>query len=371
MTTEVLQRTPLHDLHAELGARFCPFAGYEMPLQYREGLRAEHLHTRAQAGFFDVSHMGQVRVGGSDLHNTLAHALPVDFADWSEGVQRYSLLMNDRGGIEDDLMITRLPNEVRVVVNAACKEKDLELLRSRCPALTLDLLDAALIALQGPAAEQVLAALEPAVARLEFMQAATFRLLGADCLVSRSGYTGEDGFEISVPRDAAERLARELLAHASVKPSGLGARDTLRLEAGLHLYGQDMDGETSAGEASLTWAIACTRRGGGDKQGGFPGAERFLREEASGVSRRLVGLLGEEAVPIRHGTALVDKNGQEAGTVTSGTISPSTQRAIMLGYVAAQFSSDDALFAVVRGTRRPVQIVPLPFVPKRYKRRAR
>jgi len=362
-----LQRTPLHALNAGLGARFCPFAGYEMPLQYRDGLRAEHLHTRAQAGLFDVSHMGQLRVAGPGLHDALERALPLDFTGWPEGVQRYSLLLNDRGGIEDDLMVTCLKGEVRIVVNAGCRQTDLALLRSLCPGLSFELLDAALIALQGPAAEAVLASLEPATARLAFMQAGTFRLAGAACLVSRSGYTGEDGFEVSVPGEAAEPLARRLLGHPGVRPVGLGARDTLRLEAGLHIYGQDMNSSTTALEASLGWAIARSRRAGGTKQGGFPGAEVYLRQSREGTARRLVGLTGEEPVPIRHGAVLVESEGNEAGAVTSGTVSPSTQRAIMLGYVSAQFREGATLFAVVRGARRPVRVARLPFVPKRYK----
>jgi aminomethyltransferase len=363
MSSETLQRTPLYALHAELGARFCPFAGYEMPLQYREGLRAEHLHTRAQAGLFDVSHMGQLRVTGPGLHEALERALPLDFDGWPEGIQRYSLLLNERGGIEDDLMVTRLRDEVRIVVNAGCRQKDLALLRALCPRLSFELLDRALIALQGPAAEAVLAALEPTLAGLAFMQAAMF----GEWLVSRSGYTGEDGFEISLPRESAEALARQLLGHAAVKPVGLGARDTLRLEAGLHLYGQDMDANTTALEASLGWAIARSRRAGGRKEGGFPGAKVYLRQAGEGTARRLVGLLGEEPVPVRHGAALLDRDGNGVGVVTSGTVSPSTQRAIMLGYVALRLRDDAALFALVRGAGRPVRIAPLPFVPKRYK----
>jgi aminomethyltransferase len=363
MPSETLERTPLHALHLELGARFCPFAGYEMPLQYREGLRAEHLRTRSHAGLFDVSHMGQVRVTGAGMHQALERALPLDFDGWPEGVQRYSLLINERGGIEDDLMVTRLAGEVRIVVNAACKEKDLALLRALCPDLSFALLDDALIALQGPAAEVTL----PDARRLAFMQSGSFHLARAECLVSRSGYTGEDGFEISVPRASAERLARELLANPAVKPVGLGARDTLRLEAGLHLYGQDMDATTTVLEASLGRAIARSRRAGGKKEGGFPGAEVYLRQLRDGTSRRLVGLLGDEPVPVRHGAALVAADGAEAGTVTSGTVSPSTQRAIMLGYVDVRFGKDAALSAVVRDARRPVRITPLPFVPKRYK----
>jgi aminomethyltransferase len=351
------ERTPLHGLHAELGARFTPFAGYDMPIQYREGLRAEHLHTRAQAGFFDVSHMGQVRVTGPDLHAALERALPVDFDDWPVGQQRYSLLLNDRGGVEDDLMVTRLADEVRIVVNASGRQKDLELLRAYCPRLSFELLDRALVAVQGPAAEDAVAALKPEVRQLKFMQAAQI----GDWFVSRSGYTGEDGYEISLPRNTAEKTARQLLAQPAVKPVGLGARDTLRLEAGLHLHGQDMDANTTALEASLGWAIARSRRAGGKKAGGFPGAGM---EEPK---KKLVGLVGEEPVPVRHGSSLVDSAGKEVGTVTSGTVSPSTQRAIMLGYVANE-AREQPLFALVRGARRAVKVSPLPFVPKRYKR---
>jgi aminomethyltransferase len=355
------ERTALHGLHTELGARFTPFAGYEMPVQYRDGLRAEHLHTRSQAGLFDVSHMGQLRVSGPGLHAALERALPLDFEGWKPGVQRYSLLLNERGGIEDDLMVAALPDEVRIVANAGCKQKDVELLRSLCPALSFELLERALIALQGPAAEAALASLQPGVTGLKFMEAATF----GDWLVSRSGYTGEDGFEISVSNREAEPLARKLLANPAVRPVGLGARDTLRLEAGLHLYGQDMDADTTVMEASLGWAIARSRRAGGAKSGRFPGADVYLRQAREGTARKLRGLEGEEPVPVRHGAPLLDSNGRQVGMVTSGTISPSTQRAIMLGYVG---STEQKLFASVRGAPRPVRIAPLPFVPKRYKK---
>ena len=357
------ERTPLYALHAELGARFTPFAGYEMPIQYRDGLRAEHLHTRSQAGLFDVSHMGQVRVTGAGLHQALERALPLDFDGWPVGAQRYSLLLNERGGIEDDLMVTRLADEVRIVVNASGREKDLALLRALAPTLSFELLDRALIALQGPAAEQVFSLLKPEVRSLGFMQTGTF----GDWLVARSGYTGEDGYEISVPQGDAEPLARRLLADPAVKPVGLGARDTLRLEAGLHLYGQDMDEKTTAMEASLGWAIARSRRGGGRKEGGFPGAAVYLEQARNGTGRRLVGLTGEDPVPIRHGAPLIGPDDSVVGVVTSGTVSPSTQRAIMLGYVAVQHLAGP-LFASVRGSPRPVRVADLPFVPKRYKK---
>ena len=364
---DALRRTPLYALHAELGARFTPFGGYEMPVQYAEGLRAEHLHTRAAAGLFDVSHMGQVRVTGPGLHEALERALPVDFADWPVGKQRYTLLLNARGGIEDDLMAARLPDEVRLVVNAATKEKDIALLRQLCPHLTFEPLERALIALQGPLAERALAGLAPEAAELGFMSAATFSIAGTECLVSRSGYTGEDGYEISLPAEDAERLARALLAAREVKPVGLGARDTLRLEAGLHLYGQDMDENTTVLEASLRWAIAAARRGGGSKQGGFPGAHVYLRQVREGTKRQLVGLVGDEAVPIRHGAELVG-DGKSVGIVTSGTVSPSTGKAIMLGYVGPQLGPEAKLSALVRGTPRPVRMTKLPFVRKRYKK---
>jgi aminomethyltransferase len=353
-------RTPLYDLHGELGARFTSFAGYEMPVQYKDGLRAEHLHTRNHAGLFDVSHMGQVRVTGPRLFAALERALPLDFDDWPDGQQRYSVLLNDRGGIEDDLMVTRLKDEVRIVVNAATKEKDLAILRKVCPGLTFELLDAALIALQGPAAEAAF----PEASGLAFMRTGTF----GKHFVSRSGYTGEDGYEISVASPDAEALARRLLAHPAVKPVGLGARDTLRLEAGLHLYGQDMDEKTGVLEASLGWAVARSRRLGGKKEGGFLGSGVYLQQLKDGVARRLVGLVGEEAVPIRHGAPLLGADGADVGVVTSGTISPSTQKAIMLGYVNPALGADARLSAVVRDARRPVRITKLPFVPKRYKK---
>ncbi|HEX7221144.1 MAG TPA: glycine cleavage system aminomethyltransferase GcvT [Burkholderiales bacterium] len=352
-------KTVLHGLHAELGARFVPFAGYQMPVQYKEGLKAEHLHTRSQAGLFDVSHMGQVRVTGPALHETLERALPLDFDGWPVGAQRYSLLLNERGGIEDDLMVTRLADEVRIVVNASGREKDVALLRSLCPTLTFELLDRALIALQGPAAEEVLSLLKPETKKLAFMHAGHF----GNWLVSRSGYTGEDGFEISVANEEAEALARRLLADPSVKPVGLGARDTLRLEAGLHLYGEDMNAETTALEASLGWAIAKSRRAGGKKEGGFPGAAVYLKEQPK---KKLVGLSGDEPVPIRHGSPILSDHTQ-VGVVTSGTVSPSTQRAIMLGYVETA-ALDKPLSASVRSQPRPIRRATLPFVPKRYKR---
>ncbi|HYN11139.1 MAG TPA: glycine cleavage system aminomethyltransferase GcvT [Burkholderiales bacterium] len=354
-----LRRTPLYELHLELGARMVPFAGYEMPVQYPAGLRAEHLWTRGNAGLFDVSHMGQLRVRGSGLHATLERALPVDFDGWPAGMQKYSLLLNERGGIEDDLMVTRLENEVAMVVNAACKERDLARLGSLCPKLEFSVLDHALIALQGPRAEEVFAE----ASSLKFMHARTVRFAGIECAVARSGYTGEDGFEISVSASHAMSLARSLLAHPAVRPVGLGARDTLRLEAALPLHGQDIDADTTPGEAGLGWAIARSRRAGGVKAGGFPGAAC-----AEGGRRRFVGLLGKETVPVRSGARLVDAAQSEVGQVTSGTVSPTLSKPVMLAYIDSAVSDAAQLHALVRNQRHPVEIVPTPFVPKRYKR---
>lgn len=354
-----LRRTPLYELHLELGARMVPFAGYEMPLQYAAGLRAEHLWTRGNAGLFDVSHMGQLRVRGSDLHAALERALPVDFDGWPTGMQKYSLLLNEGGGIDDDLMVTRLEDEVAMVVNAACKERDLARVASLCPKLEFCVLDHALIALQGPRAEEALAE----AASLQFMHARVVRLAGIECVVTRSGYTGEDGFEISVPANHAIALARALLAHPAVRPVGLGARDTLRLEAALPLHGEDIDADTTPREAGLGWAIARSRRAGGAKAGGFPGAAFAERGR-----RRFVGLLGKDAVPVRSGAKLLDAADAEVGEVTSGTVSPTLSRPVMLAYVDSGVPDGARLHALVRNQQHPVDIVPTPFVPKRYKR---
>jgi aminomethyltransferase len=356
------ERTALHGLHAELGARFTPFAGYEMPVQYRDGLRVEHLHTRNQAGLFDVSHMGQVRVTGPGLHAALERALPLDFEGWKPGVQRYSLLLNERGGIEDDLMVTALADEVRIVANAGCKQKDVELLRKLCSGLSFEILDRSLIALQGPESEAVLAALAPAVARLAFMQTATV----GDWLVSRSGYTGEDGFEISIPAKDVEAFCRRLLDEPRVMPIGLGARDTLRLEAGLCLYGHDIDKTTSPVEADLLFSIGKRRR----EQGGFPGAARIQREIAEGPVRRRVGLKLEGRAPAREGCEIHALDGTPIGVVTSGSFAPTLGGPIAMGYVeTASASPGTSLHIVIRGTPHPATVVSLPFVPNRYHRK--
>jgi aminomethyltransferase len=371
---DTLQRVPLDALHRELGAKMAAFAGFEMPIQYPSGLRTEHLKTRSSCGLFDVSHMGQLVVRARDgrietLQQELEACLPLDFEGWHIGAQKYSLLLNERGGIEDDLMLVNMGDEVRIIVNAGNRAHDLRLLTTRCPGLDFELLDAALIALQGPQAEAVLAGLDPRAASLYFMEAAALELLGAPCFATRSGYTGEDGFEISIPSVEAELLVRQMLADPRVTPVGLGARDTLRLEAGLPLHGSDIGPETTPVEAQLAFAIARTRRIDGPKVAGFPGAEVVLNQIAHGADRKLVGLVSGEAVPIRAHAPLVDDQGRQVGEVTSGTISPTLGHPVMLAYLPAELAKSDApLFAQVRGKRLPVARKALPFVPKRYKR---
>ncbi len=371
-----LNRIALDALHRELGAKMSGFAGFEMPIQYRDGLRVEHLHTRERAGLFDVSHMGQLRVTAADarrttLHRQLEAALPVDFADWPEGLQKYSFLLNEHGGIEDDLMLVNLGDEVRVVVNAGNRAHDLGLFRARCPELVFEWIDAALLALQGPGAEHALARLDPEARPMLFMRSRTLELLGAKCLTTRSGYTGEDGYEISVPTASAEALARRLLADPEVAAIGLAARDTLRLEAGLPLHGCDIDAGTTPVEAALSFAIPKSRRAGGLKAGGFPGAETILRQLADGAARKLVGLASYESIPVRAHAQVLDERDRVVGEVTSGTVSPTLNRPVMLAYMdagAISHSTDGAFRAAVRERRPSVHLTPLPFVAKRYKR---
>jgi aminomethyltransferase len=363
------RRLALDALHRELGARMSTFAGFQMPIQYPAGLRAEHLHTRSSASLFDVSHMGQLRVTSPDgeaaLHAGLEAALPVDFHNWPDGLQRYTLLLTDEGGIADDLMAIRLPGEVRLIVNAGNRDADLARLRALCPGLVFEWVAAALFALQGPRAEEVLAGLDPAAAKLSFMHAAELVIDGVRCLTTRSGYTGEDGYEISVP-ERAESIARLLLGHPAVAPAGLGARDTLRLEAGLPLHGNDIGPDVRPAEARLGFAIAPSRRPGGAKAGGFPGAAAL--ESAGKPTRQLVGLVSSESIPVRAGSPIVDADERELGVVTSGTVSPSLGHPIMLAMVSREALAREGLRAKVRDRRPEVRIVSLPFVPKRYRR---
>jgi aminomethyltransferase len=376
--TGLLKHTPLHRLHVELSARMVPFAGYEMPVQYAGGILKEHLHVRAAAGLFDVSHMGQVDVrphGGriEDAARALESVAPVDLLGLAAGRQRYALLTNEQGGIRDDLVIANLGDRFGIVANAACKDADEVYLRAalseRCTIERLD--DRALLALQGPKAEAVLAALVPTLSSMRFMDVRAVSLLGGDCIVSRSGYTGEDGFEISAPADLAETLARKLLDNPQVAMIGLGARDSLRLEAGLCLYGSDLDTTTTPVEAALEWSVQASRRSGGARASGFPGADRILGQLTNGASRRRVGLRPEGRAPIRHGTRLFldPQSADPIGTVTSGGFGPSINAPIAMGYVTASSAAAGVpLYAELRGERVPVRLAPLPFINPRYKR---
>jgi len=371
-----LNQTPLHALHLSLGARMVPFAGYEMPVQYPLGVLKEHLHTRAKAGLFDVSHMGQVIVRGptyASVAQGLEALVPVDILGLGENRQRYGFFTNARGGIEDDLMVANRGDHVFVVVNAACKASDIAHMKAALePDLTVsEVTDRALMAVQGPAAERVLSALAPGAAQMNFMDVATLALDGAECWVSRSGYTGEDGYEISVPAGAAERVARLLLAHPDVEPIGLGARDSLRLEAGLCLYGHDIDEATTPVEAGLTWAIQKTRRAGGDRPGGFPGADRILAEIENGAPRRRVGLLPAGRALMREGVPLFA--GKDAtdpiGVITSGGFGPTVGTPVAMGYVAIEHAVPDTeLYGELRGKRQPLTVAKTPFTPANFKR---
>jgi aminomethyltransferase len=363
MTT--LLFTPLDALHRELGARMGAFAGYDMPIQYPLGLKGEHLHTRSQAGLFDVSHMGQIRVTGP--RELLEQALPIDAHDWPVGKQKYSYLLNENGGIEDDLMCVRLEHEVRLVVNAGNKQKDFLLLQQRVPQLSFSWIDNALLALQGPQAAEVLAQWDSNAAAMTFMTGAWLNLNGVACYATRSGYTGEDGYEISVPAEQAVGFARMLLNDVRVKPVGLGARDTLRLEAGLPLHGSDISAATSPIEASLAWAIPKVRRESGARSGGFTGAPVLMRQWQDGVTRKLIGLKSNTAVPIRAHTQIVNQQGAVVGEVTSGTISLSLNQPVVLAYVNSA-NLEQPLKAIVRNQTLDLELVKLPFVEKRYKR---
>ncbi|WP_226503057.1 glycine cleavage system aminomethyltransferase GcvT [Pseudomonas sp. MWU16-30317] len=373
MSTESLQHTPLHALHLELGARMVPFAGYDMPVQYPLGVMKEHLHSREQAGLFDVSHMGQIRLTGANAAKALEALVPVDIIDLPVGMQRYAMFTNPQGGILDDLMVANLgDDQLFLVVNAACKDQDLAHLRAHLgDQCTVEPLfeQRALLALQGPAAVTVLARLAPGVATMTFMQFAAVSIDGSDCYVSRSGYTGEDGFEISVPAERAEALARRLLAEPEVAAIGLGARDSLRLEAGLCLYGHDMNSETTPIEASLLWAISKARRSDGARAGGFPGAEVIFAQQRDGIARKRVGLLPQERTPVREGAEVVDAEGKVVGSVCSGGFGPTLGAPVAMAYVDIAHSVlDSDLWAVVRGKRVAVKVSKMPFVVQRYYR---
>lgn len=379
-----LLKTPLHDLHVELGARMVPFAGYSMPVQYPAGLMAEHKHTRDAAGLFDISHMGQLRLVGPDAAAAFETLMPVDVIDLAPGKQRYGLLLNDEGGILDDLMFFNEGHgSIFVIVNGACKVADLahiqQKIGARCDVQPMP--DHALLALQGPQAATVLAHLSPGIERFVFMTGGAVKIGGIPAFATRSGYTGEDGFEISVAGKDADALARLLLAQPEVKPIGLGARNSLRLEAGLCLYGNDIDTTTTPVEASLNWAIQKVRRTGGAREGGFPGAAKVLAQLAAATAgaagrtdhdtlkRKRVGLVALERVPVRDGTLLQSFEGRDIGIVTSGLLGPTADRPVAMGYVATAFSEPGTrVQAIVRGKPVPMEVSTLPFVPARYYR---
>src|SRR5687768_8051299 len=364
MSAVVLKQTPLHALHIELGAKMVEFAGYSMPVNYSDGIIAEHKHCRSAAALFDVSHMGQLRLIGDGAAKALESLVPVDVVDLGVHKQRYALFTNSQGGILDDFMITRREAHLMLIVNAACKEADtrhlIHNIGDRCHVVPMP--ERALLALQGPKAVHALSRLNPEVSKLVFMTGAPCRLAGADCFVTRSGYTGEDGFEISVPADAAVALAKALLHEPEVKPVGLGARDTLRLEAGLCLYGHDIDATTTPIEAGLTWSIQKVRRPGGAREGHYPGADKIAGQLAHGVQVKRVGLVGLERIPVREGAVLFDGHGHRLGHVTSGTLAPTVNQPIAMAYLAANHAiANHEVYAEVRGKRQPMRVASMPF----------
>jgi aminomethyltransferase len=379
---------PLSALHIELGARMVPFAGYSMPVQYPAGLMAEHAHTRTAAGLFDVSHMGQVRLDGASTEAraaALESLIPMDVLGLGAGKQRYGFLTNDTGGIIDDLMFTNRGDHLFIIVNGACKHGDLKWMREHLaashPAVKLTYLEQdALLALQGPLAVTALSRMVPGVEKMVFMTGGDFVWNGVPLFITRSGYTGEDGFEISVPGAQAESFARALLAQSEVKPIGLGARNSLRLEAGLCLYGNDIDETTHPVEAALTWAIQKVRRPGGERAGGYPGATNigaFIAMNTPGISsnegkklsRKRVGLVAQERIPVRDGTELVSVDGVSIGKVTSGLLGPTINQPVAMGYVNIDFAvNDTTVHAMVRGKPVPMKVCAMPFVPQRYYR---
>lgn len=370
---EELLKTPLHALHVELGARMVPFAGYSMPVQYPQGLMAEHHHTRTAAGLFDVSHMGQLRLAGTDAAAAFETLMPVDVQGLAVGRQRYGLLLTDEGTIIDDLMFVNRGDHLFVVVNGACKAGDIAHIQarigSRCQVIPMP--ERALLALQGPQAVDALKRIVPGVEKLVFMTGGAFSWSGADLFVTRSGYTGEDGFEISVPDAQADAFARALLAQPEVKPIGLGARNSLRLEAGLCLYGNDIDTTTTPVEAGLNWAMQKVRRTGGERAGGFPGAAKVLGQLDGTVplERKRVGLVALERVPVREHTELQNADGQRIGEVTSGLLGPTIDKPVAMGYVAASHAAiGTRVNAIVRGKAVPMEVSAMPFVPNRYYR---
>jgi len=365
------KQTALHDLHVELGAKMVPFAGYSMPVQYPMGISKEHIQTRSHAGLFDVSHMGQVLLKGENAARAMETLVPVDIIDLPAMKQRYALFTNERGGVMDDLMVTNVGDHLFVVVNAACKDQDINHMRENIgDDVEIEVLeDRALLALQGPQAAAAMSRLTQIDDEMIFMTAANLDIDGIECFVTRSGYSGEDGFEISVHNDDALQLARTLLAQPEVEPVGLGARDSLRLESGLCLYGHDLDQNTTPVESSLLWALSKVRRADGERPGGYPGAEIIMGQIANGVERKRVGIKPQGRMPVRDGAVLMDKDDNEIGIVTSGGFGPSVNAPVAMGYVKMAYASPETeLFAIVRGKQVQVQVVKLPFVKQNYYR---
>ena len=371
-----LKKTPLYELHRELGAKMTEFAGYEMPVQYSLGILGEHQHTRTKSGLFDVSHMGQVILRGRSYQETalaLERAIPMDALGLDVGRQRYGFLTTDNGGILDDLMFSNRGDHIFVVLNAACKESDIVHLRTLLePDISIEVIEnRALIALQGPASEAVLSEFNSQIKAMNFMDVETLSIAGAECWVSRSGYTGEDGFEISIPASAAESVTKSILSKEKVELIGLGARDSLRLEAGLCLYGHDIDEATSPVEAALTWAIQKVRRIHGERAGGFMGSEIISQQIETGTDKKRVGFLPQTRAPMREGIEIfaTEVSKKVIGKITSGGFSPSLGYPIAMGYIASEFAnSEDKFFGELRGKRVPVKVAKTPFVPLNFKR---
>ena len=373
---QALKRTPLYELHCELGAKLTEFAGYEMPVQYSLGILGEHQHTRTKAGLFDVSHMGQITLRGSSYPETalaLEKVIPMDVLGLKVGRQRYGFLTTDGGGILDDLMFSNREDHIFVVLNAACKDSDIVHLRTLLePEISIEVIEnRALIALQGPASETVLSEFNSQISAMKFMDVETLSIAGAECWISRSGYTGEDGFEISIPSSAAEAITRSILSKQEVEFVGLGARDSLRLEAGLCLYGHDIDEETTPVEASLTWAIQKARRTNGERANGFLGDEIITQQLDMGTYRKRVGFLPQTRAPMREGVEIYETESSKEviGKITSGGYGPTVGHPVAMGYINSEYvDSKDNLFGELRGKRVPVKIAKLPFVPLNFKR---
>lgn len=364
--------TVFHQMHIDYGAKMVPFAGYDMPVSYPLGVKKEHLHTREKAGLFDVSHMGQVKLIGENAKNALESLVPVDIIDLPLMKQRYALFTNDNGGVLDDLMVTNIGNDcLLLVVNAGCKRADFahlqHLIGNECEVKVLE--DYALLALQGPQAGEVLAALAPESREMTFMTAKVLIIGGVECLVTRSGYSGEDGFEISLHNDQAQRIAKCLLAHEVVEWIGLGARDSLRLEAGLSLYGHELDTEHSPVESSLVWALSKVRRSDGARAGGYPGATTIMNHIEDGVAQKIVGLQPQGRAPVRDGVVIVDDKDKVVGKVTSGGFGPTTGKPIVIARIDSVMSDGTKkLSAIVREKKVVVEVVKLPFVKSNYYR---